>query len=52
MTYAHANALLEKYDEVVAAAFSEISFLLRKGPEILAQHLKGPVAHSGFSRLA
>jgi glutamate-1-semialdehyde 2,1-aminomutase len=52
MTYAHTDALLDKYDEVVAAVFTEISFLLKKGPEILAQHLKGPVAHSGFSRLA
>jgi len=52
MTYAHTDPLLDGYAEAVARAFSEISFLLKKGPEILAQHLKGPVAHSGFSRLA
>ena len=52
MTYAHTDPLLDSYAEAVAEAFSEISFLLKKGPEILAQRLEGPVAHSGFSRLA
>lgn len=51
MTYAHTTGLVEAYDRVVTKVFSEISQLIDK-PGSLAQHLKGPVAHSGFSRLA
>ena len=52
MTYAHTAGLLEEYDRVVAKVFSEISHLIKKTGANLSQYLKGPVAHSGFSRLA
>jgi glutamate-1-semialdehyde 2,1-aminomutase len=51
MTYAHTTRLLEDYDQVVTKVFSEIGQLIKK-PGNLGQYLKGPVAHSGFSRLA
>jgi glutamate-1-semialdehyde 2,1-aminomutase len=52
VTYAHTEPLLDHYAESVSAAFMEISFLLKNDQEHLVQHLQGPVAHSGFSRLA
>jgi glutamate-1-semialdehyde 2,1-aminomutase len=52
MTYAHTTGLLEEYDRVVTKVFAEISHLMKKTGTNLSQCLKGPVAHSGFSRLA
>jgi glutamate-1-semialdehyde 2,1-aminomutase len=52
VTYAHTPALLDKYAEAVAIVFSEIGDLLQKSPTELSHCLKGPLAHSGFSRLA
>ena len=52
VTYAHTEALLDKYAGAVTTVFSEIGDLLQKTPTGLTQYLKGPVAHSGFSRLA
>jgi glutamate-1-semialdehyde 2,1-aminomutase len=52
VTYAHTSTLLDDYAKAVATVFAEIGGLLRKSPANITQYLKGPVAHSGFSRLA
>jgi glutamate-1-semialdehyde 2,1-aminomutase len=52
VTNAHTPALLDNYAEAVTIVFSEIGDVLRKSPTGLRECLKGPVAHSGFSRLA
>jgi glutamate-1-semialdehyde 2,1-aminomutase len=52
MTYAHTAALLEDYDRAVTKVFSEIGCLLDKKGVNLSEYLTGPVAHSGFKRLA
>ena len=52
MTYAHTAALLEDYDRAVTKVFLEIGHLLGKRGINLTAYLKGPVAHSGFRRLA
>lgn len=52
VTYAHTAELLDNYAGAFGRVFLEIGDLLRKNPANLTQYLKGPVAHSGFSRLA
>jgi len=52
VTYAHTTSLLDGYAEALTAVFLEIGGLLRKNPTNLTQYLAGPIAHSGFSRLA
>jgi glutamate-1-semialdehyde 2,1-aminomutase len=51
VTYAHTDALLAEYQTVVTKVFLEFSHLINQA-EDLTPYLKGPVAHSGFSRLA
>ncbi len=48
-TYAHSKSHIEKYFDAVNETFVFIAGLLEKGE--IEQHLKGPVAHSGFHRL-
>ncbi|MGA7130602.1 MAG: aminotransferase class III-fold pyridoxal phosphate-dependent enzyme [Chthoniobacterales bacterium] len=51
MTYAHTDDLLDNYASAVTAVFLEIASLAKNGSESLERYLKGPVAHSGFTRL-
>jgi hypothetical protein len=44
--------LLDNYGAAVTAVFSEIASLAKNRSENLKRYLKGPVAHSGFTRLA
>lgn len=50
-TLAHTDAIVERYGEAVDGVFKEIAGLLAAGGDV-ARHLRGPVAHSGFRRLA
>jgi glutamate-1-semialdehyde 2,1-aminomutase len=50
-TLAHTDAIVEQYGEAVDGVFKEIAGLLAAGGDA-ARHLRGPVAHSGFRRLA
>jgi glutamate-1-semialdehyde 2,1-aminomutase len=52
VTYAHTPAILAGYETAVSEAFQEIAILLKQRPESLQARLKGPLAHSGFGRLA
>ncbi|MBV8483396.1 MAG: aminotransferase class III-fold pyridoxal phosphate-dependent enzyme [Verrucomicrobia bacterium] len=52
LTYAHTPALLDQYESAVISVFSEISNVIKDNSQSIASQLKGPVAHSGFSRLA
>jgi glutamate-1-semialdehyde 2,1-aminomutase len=52
VTYAHTPAILAGYQAAVSEAFQEIAILLKQSPESLQARLKGPLAHTGFSRLA
>ena len=50
-TMAHTDAIVEQYGEAVDGVFKEIAGLLAAGGDV-SRHLRGPVAHSGFRRLA
>lgn len=50
-TLAHTDAIVAQYGEAVEGVFKEIASLLAAGGDV-ARHLRGPVAHSGFRRLA
>jgi glutamate-1-semialdehyde 2,1-aminomutase len=52
MTYAHTPALLDEYQESVSAVFAQIGKILKNDPTNISHYIKGPVAHSGFRRLA
>jgi len=52
LTYAHTPALLGQYESAVISVFSEISDLIKDSSRSIASQLQGPVAHSGFTRLA
>jgi glutamate-1-semialdehyde 2,1-aminomutase len=52
MTYAHTDDLLDNYGSAVTDVFLEIAPLAKNCSENLKRYLKGPVAHSGFTRLA
>lgn len=52
VTYAHTRAILAGYETAVNDAFKEIAILLNQSPGNLQARLKGPLAHTGFSRLA
>jgi glutamate-1-semialdehyde 2,1-aminomutase len=51
VTYAHTTALLDQYESAVSAVFSEIAELLKSGASVQGA-LRGPLVHTGFSRLA
>ncbi len=48
-TFAHDDAVVNEYANAIDAVFGRIADALKQGD--LKQHLKGPVAHSGFRRL-
>lgn len=48
-TYGHNDEAIALYDAAVAEAFCEISDAIKK--DDVASRLRGPVAHSGFTRL-
>ena len=48
-TLAHTDEVIDLYGEAIDAVFAEIADALRK--DDVKKRLKGPVAHSGFSRL-
>jgi glutamate-1-semialdehyde 2,1-aminomutase len=50
-TLAHTDAIVDLYGEAIDSVFKEIADVLASGDE-LSVHLRGPVAHSGFRRLA
>ncbi len=50
-TLAHTDAIADRYGEAIDGVFGEIAVILAAGDDVAA-HLKGPVAHSGFRRLA
>ena len=50
VTYAHTEALLDQYESAVSAVFSEIADLLKSGASVQGA-LRGPLVHTGFSRL-
>ena len=50
-TLAHTDAIIDRYGEAIDAVFKEIATVLAAGGDVTA-HLRGPVAHSGFRRLA
>lgn len=52
VTYAHTTELLVGYETVVNSVFSEIAALLKQGPGSVEAKLQGPIAHTGFTRLA
>jgi glutamate-1-semialdehyde aminotransferase len=52
VTYAHTPAILAGYETAVSNAFQEMAVLLKQSPEGLQARLKGPLVHTGFSRLA
>ena len=52
VTYAHTPPILAGYETAVSGAFQEMAVLLKQSPESLQARLKGPLAHTGFSRLA
>ena len=51
VTYAHTPALLERYESAVFEVFSEAACALQEGSDGLTKRLRGPIAHTGFSRL-
>ncbi len=50
-TLAHTPTITERYEEAIDGVFSEIAGVLADGGD-LTRHLRGPVAHDGFRRLA
>jgi glutamate-1-semialdehyde aminotransferase len=50
-TYAHKPELVEQYGRQVHAAFAEVGRALAQGETILREKVRGPLAHTGFSRL-
>jgi hypothetical protein len=50
-TLAHTEAIVDLYAEAIDSVFKEIAEVLASTDELSA-HLHGPVAHSGFRRLA
>ena len=52
LTYAHTPTLLDQYESALISVFSEISDVIKDRSQSIESQLKGPVAHSGFSRLA
>jgi glutamate-1-semialdehyde 2,1-aminomutase len=51
VTYAHTAALLDQYESAVSAVLVEISDLVSTGASVKGA-LRGPLVHTGFSRLA
>lgn len=49
-TLAHTDDIVERYGEAVDEVFGQIAAALAEGD--IEKHLRGPVAHSGFKRLA
>jgi glutamate-1-semialdehyde 2,1-aminomutase len=50
-TLAHTDVIVDRYSEAIDSVFKEIAEVLASDDELSA-HLRGPVAHSGFRRLA
>jgi len=50
-TLAHSDAIVDLYGEAIDSVFKEIADVLASGDEVSA-HLRGPIAHTGFRRLA
>jgi len=50
-TLAHTDDIVDRYSEAIDSVFKEIAGVLASEDELSA-HLRGPVAHSGFRRLA
>ena len=50
-TLAHTDTVVERYGEAIDIVFGQIAGILAAGGDP-ARHLRGPVAHSGFRRLA
>ncbi len=50
-TLAHTDAIAERYCEAIDMVFKDIADILADGGDI-SKNLRGPVAHSGFRRLA
>ena len=50
-TLAHTDEIVARYGQAIDAVFKELAVVLGTGGDV-TRHLHGPVAHSGFRRLA